>query len=113
MAYLRLSYETSPNEGWIAIWRNRLAMTIFDRLPPELANKALDEFVILLDTGRTYDDMASIFESASADVQQRIVQQLRAASPLSRQIFARVLYDRGLDVTIPDTATPRPKSWER
>ena len=113
LAYLRLSYEVSPNEGWIAIWRNRLAMAMFDRLPPELANKALDEFVTLLDTGRSYDDMASIFESAPADVQQRIVQQLRAASPLPRQIFARVLYDRGLDVTIPDTAIPGLRSWER
>jgi hypothetical protein len=113
LAYLHLSYEVSPNEGWISLWRNRLAMTMFDRLPPELANKALDEFVILLDTGQSYDQMASIFESAPADVRRRIVQQLRAASPLTRQIFARVLYDRGLDVTIPDTAMPGLKSRER
>jgi hypothetical protein len=113
LAYLRMSYEVSPNEGWIAIWRNRLAMTMFDRLPPELANKALDEFVTLLDTGRSYDDMASIFESAPANLQQRIVQQLSAANPLPRQIFARVLYDRGLDVKIPDTTIPGLRSWER
>jgi len=88
-------------------------MTMFDRLPPELANKALDEFVTLLDTGRSYDDMASIFESAPANLQQRIVQQLSAANPLPRQIFARVLYDRGLDVKIPDTTIPGLRSWER
>jgi hypothetical protein len=69
--------------------------------------------VTLLDTERSYDDMASIFESASASVQQRIVQHLRAASPLPRQIFARVLFDRGLDVKIPDTAIPGLRSWER
>jgi hypothetical protein len=113
LAYLRLSYEVSPNEGWIAIWRNRLVMRIFDRLSPELANKALDEFVRLLDSRQLYDEMASIFESTPADVQQRIVQQLRVASPFSRQIFARVLYDRGLDVTIPDTTIPGLRSWER
>jgi hypothetical protein len=112
LAYLRLSYEVSPNEGWIAIWRNRLAMTMFDRLPSELANKALDEFVRLLDSSQLYDEMASIFESIPADVQQRVVQQLRGASPLSRQIFARVLYDRGLDIKIPETAIPGLRSWE-
>ena len=113
LAYLRLSYEVSPNEGWIAIWRNRLAMTMFDGLPPELANKALVEFVTLLDAAQFYDEMASIFESAPADVRRRIVQQLSAASPLPRQTFARVLYDRGLEVAIPDTTIPGLRSWER
>jgi hypothetical protein len=112
LAYLRMSYEVSPNEGWIALWRDRLAMTVFDRLPPELASKALDEFVRLLDAGQL-NEMASIFESAPANVQQRILQQLKAANPIARQIFARVLYDRGLDIVIPDTAIPGQKSWER
>ena len=85
----------------------------FSAPPPELANKALDEFVILPDTLPSYDEMTSIFERASPDVQQRIVQPLRAASPLSRQIFAGVLYDRGLDVTIPDTEIRGLRSWER
>ena len=113
LAYLRFSYAMSPNEGWIAIWRNRLAMTMFDQLPPELASKALDEFGRLLENGRLYEEMASVFESVPAPVQQRIVQQLGAASPLRRQTFARVLYDHGLDVTIPGTTTPRLRSWER
>ena len=90
-----------------------MAMAIFEQLPPDLAKKALDEFVRLLDTRQLYDEMASIFESTSTDVQQRIVQELRAASPLSRQIFARVLYDRGLDVTIPGATIQGLRSWQR
>lgn len=112
LAYLRMSYEVSPNEGWIAIWRNRLAVIVLDRLPPRLANNAVDDFVKLVDSG-LYDEMASTFESAPPGVQKRIAQQLRTASPHSRQIFATVLYNRGLDVTIPDTTVPGLRSWER
>ena len=48
--YLRLSYALGPNESWIALWRNRLAFSLFERLPTDLSDDALDEFIKLVDT---------------------------------------------------------------
>ena len=32
-SYLRLSYDLGSNEGWVALWRNQLAMKLFAALP--------------------------------------------------------------------------------
>jgi hypothetical protein len=111
--YLRLSYALGPNEGWIALRRNRLAMAVFAQLPADLANDAIDEFVKLVDTGRLYPEAAAVFAGAAPAVQSRIVERLKTANAISRQIFARALYDKGLDVNIPDTVIPGLRSWER
>ena len=34
--YLRLSYALAPYEGWIALWRSKLALAVLDRLPDDL-----------------------------------------------------------------------------
>ena len=36
--YLRLSYALGPNESWIALWRNKLAFSLFERLPTDLSD---------------------------------------------------------------------------
>jgi hypothetical protein len=51
MQYLWLSYQLGPNKGWIAARRNRFALTIFERLPPALAEYPLDEFARMLGSG--------------------------------------------------------------
>jgi len=109
--YLRLSYALGPNEAWIALWRSRLAIAVFARLPADLANDAIDEFVKLVDTGGLYQETAAIFASAMPAAQSRIVAQLRTAQPIPREIFARTLYDKGLDVNIPGVVTPT-RPWQ-
>lgn len=111
--YLRLSYALAPNEGWIALWRNKLAFSIFEQLPPDLSDDALDEFVKLVDTGRLYSEMAAIFAKAGLSAKSHIVKHLAKASAIPRALFARKLYDMGLDVEIPNTAIPGLRSWER
>ena len=56
--YLRLSYALGPNEGWIAYWRVQLALAQFERLPTDLSNDVLDDFVKLVDTQVLYQEIA-------------------------------------------------------
>ncbi len=109
--YLRLSYALGPNEGWIALWRNRLAFQLFDQLPADLADDASDEFIKLVNTGQLYWETAAIFESATPAAQSRIVEHLKTASAISREAFARVLYGKGLDVTIPGVEWGEARPW--
>ena len=93
--YLRLSYALGPNESWIALWRNKLAFSLFERLPTDLSDDALDEFIKLVDTGQLYSETATIFSTATPAVQSRIVERLKTTKPIYRNMFARMLYDRG------------------
>jgi len=110
--YLRLSYALGPNEGWIARWRSKLAFGLFDRLPADLADDALDEFIKLVDTRQLYQEMAAIFAAASPAAQSRIVERLKNAKAIPRQTFARLLYDKGLDVTIPGIDFTPTRPWQ-
>ena len=110
--YLRLSYAVGPNEGWVALWRVRLALALFERLPSDLSSDALNDFINLVDTSALYPETAAIFAGAGPVVQSEIIQHLKAANTTSRQVFARVLYDQGMDVKIPDTVIPGLRAWE-
>jgi hypothetical protein len=104
--YLRLSYALSPNESWIALWRTRLAFALFEQLPADLSDDAIDGFIKLLDTGRLTWQAAEIFERAPPVAQNRIIESLKTALPISRRGFAEALRNKGLDVVIPGE-TPR------
>ena len=110
--YLRLSYALGPNEGWIALSRSRIAFALFARLPTDLANDAIDDFINLVDTGQLYSETAAIFASAAPAVQSRIVAQFATAKPIPRRNFARMLYNRGLDVTIPGVDSRPARPWQ-
>jgi hypothetical protein len=111
MNYLRLSYGLGPNEGWIALWRNRLAIAMFEQLPDDLKDDALREFVGLLDTERLYAETILIFGQATPSVRARIVQRLEHVPGVPRQIFATVLYDKGLAQGIPGAWMADAKAW--
>ncbi len=109
--YLRLSYALGPNEGWIALWRNQLAIALFERLPIDLSNDAIEEFIKLLNTGGLYSQTVAIFASAAPAVQSRIAASLKFAQPLPRQIFARSLYEKGLGIDIRGIDRPA-RPWQ-
>jgi hypothetical protein len=106
--YLRLSYALGPNEAWIALWRSKLAFLIFTQLPADISDDAINEFIGLIDTFQLHREAAEIFAKASSVAQRSILAQLKAAKPNPRQAFARLLYDRGLDVNIPGVDVPHP-----
>ena len=111
LTYLRLSYALSPNEEWIALWRNRLALAVFPQLPADLADDAINEFIELVHTGQLFQQTATLFARAVPTVQKRIVTQLNTLQSIQREAFARALRDNGVDVDIPGVAKPT-RPWQ-
>lgn len=109
--FLRLSYALAPNEGWIAIRRSRLAIALLPKLPADLAGDAISEFVKLVDTGSLYAETAALLANAPPAVQKRLAEALSSAKPVPREIFARTLTDKGLDVDIPGVHKPT-RPWD-
>jgi hypothetical protein len=103
--YLRMSYEVGPNEGWVALRRNYLAFSIFDHLPSDLADKAMREFVGLVDA-QLYSETAEIFVGPAWHVRDEILSRLAEVEPKNRQAFADVLNAQGVDVAVPGTQPP-------
>jgi hypothetical protein len=111
--YLRLSYVLGPNEGWIALWRSKLAFAVLAQLPADLADDAIDDFIKLVDTGKLYQQTATLFADAAPATQSRIVALLQTARAANRQGFANTLRDRGSDVVIPNVETPKVPAWRK
>jgi hypothetical protein len=110
-AYLQLSYDASPNEAAVAFWRNRLVLELFDRLPARFTDLAVPEFVKLVDTERLYPDMGDIFEHAAPALQKRLADEMKTAQKRPREVFARMLQDRGVRAVIPDVASRPERPW--
>jgi hypothetical protein len=108
---LRLSYALGPNEGWIALRRNRLAIALFPRLPPDLANDVVNEFVKLVNTGALYPETVAIFSRATPSVQQRLADALGSAKRVPREVFTRAIYDKGININIPGMEKPS-RPWD-
>ena len=102
-----------PNEGWIAYWRLQVALAYFDRLPRELSDNVVADFVKLLDTQILYNEAAAIFARSPDATKDRIIDALKNASPTSRLAFAKVLSDMGVKATIPNTKMPTLPFWQR
>jgi hypothetical protein len=111
--YLRMSYARGPNEGWIAYWRVQLALAEFANLPEDLLKDVLEDFVKLINTQVLYQETAEIFVRAPTSARSRIIDSLRNADAIPREAFAKVLSDRGLDVSIPATKSPELRPWRR
>jgi hypothetical protein len=108
--YLRLSYRLGPNEGWIGVKRNAFALAVFERLPPDIADTAIGEFAGLLDAG-FYEDTVAIFTGPGWQVRDRLLPRLKQVAERYRQMFAKGLYARGYDVTVPGIQLPDPRPW--
>ena len=109
--YLRISYASGPSEAWIALWRNQLAFTLFDRLPADLADDAVGEFIKLVNTRQLYWQTGKIFENASPDGQHRITEHLKTADDVAREAFLIALHREGVDVAVPGQLPSEPRPW--
>jgi hypothetical protein len=96
---LRMSYWFGPNESWIALKRNPLALKDFSNLPPELRDHAVDEFVGLV-RSTLYYEAAGILAGVGPDVRQKLLSRLVEVSDINRREFAKVLNRQGLDDAI-------------
>ena len=109
LKYLKMSYELGPNEGWIQVKRNPNAFAFFERLPADLAEKAINEFVELLNSD-FYRHAVEIFIGPAWPARHAILPRLSKLPIQVREYFVRAVYDRGLDITIPGTEAPNSRS---
>ncbi len=108
-AYLRMSYNLAPYEGWISLTRIPDALTAFPALPPDLADKAVSEFVGLV-KWRLDLDAASIAAGPGRPLRGLLFSRLKDLSDDDRRAFATVFYRLELDdVPVPGFAPPTPQ----
>jgi hypothetical protein len=110
LTFLRLSYRVGPNEGWVAARRNRLALSMFTRLPPDLAGEAVNEFDHLLNSW-IYWDAIAIFEGPGWPIHDQLLASLKDVGKRQREAFADELYAQGFDLTVPGVAPRQPRPW--
>lgn len=98
---LRMSYRFGPNEAWIAVKRNPLALGVFPTLPNDLAEQALAEFVGLVRSG-LYAAAATILAGPGWATREQLLGRLVHVDEADRRRFARALANKNLDgVTVP------------
>ena len=102
---LSMSYATGPNEGWIAVRRNSLALGSFVPLPIELRKAALSEFARLVRSG-FYRDAANILAGPGWAVRDQLLSQLVEINEAGRRSFAAALASRDIDLKIPSMDGP-------
>lgn len=103
--YLRMPYELGPNEGWVSLKRNGLALALFEQLPPDVADMATDEFVRLLNNGFNREAVA-IFTGPGWRIRNLLFPKLKKVGEGQREAFARTLYNDGYDVDVPGVIGP-------
>ena len=101
LTYLALSYELGPNEGWIALKRNRAAFSVFEKLPPKMADQVISEFIGLIATNRLYSETAQILIGPAWRVRHRIIPRLSELGQLQRMGFVKTLYHQGYEIDVP------------
>jgi hypothetical protein len=108
---LRMSYQLGPNEGWIGWRRSPIAFAIFERLPPDLAEDAINEFVGLLDMGQ-YERAAEIFTGPAWHVRNVILERLKSLSERRLEPFVNAVHRRDHEVDLPGINKPARRPWQ-
>jgi hypothetical protein len=111
LKYLRMSYALGPNEGWIAVKRNRVALAIFRLLPADLAQDAKMEFVRMV-SSRMYDQAADILVGPGWGIRSALLAGLNETTDLDRQLFVRAVFNLGYDIIVPGVQLPEKRPWQ-
>jgi hypothetical protein len=106
LTYLRLSYQLGPYEGWIADRRNRLALSMFWRLPTDLTEDVVREFAAMVNS-QFYDATIAILTGPGWSVRDRLLAGLKDSDLRRREEFAKELYSAGYDLAVPGVAPAR------
>jgi hypothetical protein len=87
---LRMSYLSAPNDAWIAVKRNPIALGVFSSLPIELADQVLSEFTGLVVSG-LYQVAANILARSELTVRERLLGEIVHLSDANRKGLAKAL----------------------
>jgi hypothetical protein len=103
---LRLSYRYGPNEGWLALRRNRYAVAIFPALPDDLKTNALDEFRQLVKSD-FITDAADIIVGPGRPISDLLLARLDGIDVQKLRFLARLLDGKGFEANIPGVQNAR------
>jgi hypothetical protein len=110
LTYLRLSYQLGPYEGWIADRRSRLALSMFERLPPDLAEDVVREFAGMVHS-HLYQEAVSIVTGPGWPIHDRLLASLKDVDVRQREELAKELYAAGYNASVPGIAPIVPRPW--
>jgi hypothetical protein len=107
---LAMSYATGPNEGWIGVKRSAATLAVWERLPPELRERAVGEFAGLVQS--RFREMAEILIGPGWMARDVLLRRLAPITDSIRKAFARALYKFGADVDVPGVDKSRERPWD-
>jgi hypothetical protein len=87
---LAMSYETSPNEAWISIRRNFVALPLIEVAPTRARERILDEFVSLVGNGFA-DDAARSYFAAPQQVRALLLTRIQSMDESRHKAFLEAL----------------------
>ncbi len=97
---LRLSYRVGPNEGWVSIRRNRLAIALYPSLPDDLKQAATDEFAQLVKSD-LITEAADILAGPGGPVRSTLLARLQGIDEKKLRLLSTLLAERGFDNAFP------------
>ena len=98
--FLDRSYLLGPNEGWIALRRNRLALAVFPMLGVSTQQLVVSEFAGLVDSGFV-EDAAINLTAVGWKYRAALLAGLSRTKKTSREALAKRLARENVSVDIP------------
>ncbi|WP_141937899.1 hypothetical protein [Bradyrhizobium sp. UNPA324] len=104
IVYLDQSYVSGPNDGWVALRRNRLALAALPMLSERTQSLVISEFTTIVDSD-FIDEAALNLTTVGWVHRERLTASLEKADISSRQSLARRLSVDGVKLRIPGIET--------
>jgi hypothetical protein len=98
LKYLRLSYQLGPHEGWIVQKRSPLAFNSFQKLPSDIREDVLNEFLAMLRDSAFSKQAAEIFVGPAWAERELILAHLNQLNEYERWRFVYLLHEHGYDL---------------
>ncbi|MCK1546324.1 hypothetical protein IVB12_31395 [Bradyrhizobium sp. 179] len=98
--YIDQSYSSGPHEGWIALRRNRVVLSIFPMLSVSAEERVVSEFAAMVDSDLIEDAVMNL-TGVGWPQRQRLLAALDKTDVQSRKSLQKRLLIDGVKVAIP------------
>lgn len=105
-----MSYIVGPNEGWVAVLRNYVAISYFSELPKDMEDAAVTEFKDLV-ASAYYEQALETLAGPGWPVQDLLLRRLEDIPEEARRRFTRAANELGYDFAAPGIVRPEPRPW--
>lgn len=110
LQYLNMSYVLGPNEGWVAVKRNRFALVLYPSLPKDMEEDTVREFSRLVGSGY-FSVAGDHLVGPGWRVRGVLLSSLRNVDEDIRLAFSKYIYKRGYDLAVPGVVRPEWRPW--